>query len=352
LGHGGLVAASLLAGVRNDRPRPSVGFKFHAVLVVNSVNLASLADATSKRCLPVLRAPDYFKHAPRAKEDFPMNRPTRQTRVASIVTVLLALLAAAPANSQSLAPTLRPKAVPLPFTPQGPFVAMGDLPVHKTPVASPPTPGGIVMFGDSTTATRRGAVKKVYAERVQDSLQGIGSMLSVHNAGVPSNTTTDARDRLATDVLTYKPRVVVIQFGINDAAVDVWKNPPATSSRVPLSEFERNLRWMITTLRDQKAKPVLMTTNPTRWTSKLRELYGRPPYRPDDADGFDAPVLSRYNETVRRLAKELAVPLVDVHDAFTAKNSDRLLLDGMHPNDDGHQTIAELLLPVIREQVR
>ena len=38
-----LLAALLLAGVRNVEPRPSVGFKFHAVLVVNSAHLASLA---------------------------------------------------------------------------------------------------------------------------------------------------------------------------------------------------------------------------------------------------------------------------------------------------------------------
>jgi lysophospholipase L1-like esterase len=231
-------------------------------------------------------------------------------------------------------------------------LGMSELPVYKPPVAPPPKPGGIVMFGDSTTAERRGAVEKVYAERVQDSLKGIGLTMPVHNAGVPSNTTTNARKRLAGDVLAYRPRVVVLQFGINDAAVDVWANPPATSSRVSLTEYERNLRWIITTLRQQKAKPVLMTTNPTRWTSKLRELYGKPPYRPEDADGFDAPVLSRYNETVRRLAKELDVPLVDVHGAFTARNADKLLLDGMHPNDEGHRIIAELLLPVIREQVR
>ena len=43
-----LLAALLLAGVRNIQPRP-VGFKFHAVLVVNSAHLASIAspDLTS-----------------------------------------------------------------------------------------------------------------------------------------------------------------------------------------------------------------------------------------------------------------------------------------------------------------
>jgi hypothetical protein len=37
-----VLAALLLAGVRNIQPRP-VGFKFHAVLVVNSAHLASIA---------------------------------------------------------------------------------------------------------------------------------------------------------------------------------------------------------------------------------------------------------------------------------------------------------------------
>jgi hypothetical protein len=54
------IAALLLAGVRNIQPRP-VGFKFHAVLVVNSAHLASLASPPADRWLPVLWAVDQFK---------------------------------------------------------------------------------------------------------------------------------------------------------------------------------------------------------------------------------------------------------------------------------------------------
>jgi sialidase-1 len=225
----------------------------------------------------------------------------------------------------------------------------GEIPMYVPP---PPQPDGIVMFGDSTTAPRPENIKKVYAQRVQEALQGSGMALPVHNAGVPSNTTRDGRGRWAKDVLAYKPRVVVIQFGLNDQAIDVWRNPPATTSRVPLAEYEENLRWLIASAREQKIKPVLMTTNPLRWADKTRELYGKPPYRPDAADGFDTPVLSHYNDVVRRLAAELGVPLVDVHKAFTDKDPDALLLDGMHPNEKGHELITELLLPVIREQLR
>jgi len=58
-----IVAALMLAGVRNIQPRPNVGFKFHAVLVVNSAHLASLSSPDEHRWLPILWAIDYFKDA-------------------------------------------------------------------------------------------------------------------------------------------------------------------------------------------------------------------------------------------------------------------------------------------------
>ncbi|MBI4585272.1 MAG: hypothetical protein HY717_14760 [Planctomycetes bacterium] len=58
-----VLAALLLAGVRNVQPRPQVGFKFHAVLVVNSAHLASISSPDSLRWLPIFWALDYFKEA-------------------------------------------------------------------------------------------------------------------------------------------------------------------------------------------------------------------------------------------------------------------------------------------------
>jgi hypothetical protein len=63
LGYRELLTALLLAGVRNIQPRPSVGFKFHAVLVVNSAHLASLASPDRERWLPIFWALDNFKGA-------------------------------------------------------------------------------------------------------------------------------------------------------------------------------------------------------------------------------------------------------------------------------------------------
>lgn len=232
----------------------------------------------------------------------------------------------------------------------------GEIPVFVPPPKPVPKPGGIVMFGDSTTAPR-GSLK-VYATRVEQGLQSIGSSMGVYNAGISGNTTRDALKRLQADVLKHQPRVVVMQFGINDSAVDVWKKPPATTPRVPLDAFIRNYRTMIQAAQKQGAKVILMTANPLRWTSKLRELYGHAPYDPAAEDGFESATLVRYNEAVRQLAAELKLPLLDVHaayPAFAAKHQttlDGMLLDGMHPNDLGHQLVAELLVPAIRDAVR
>ncbi|MGB7160826.1 MAG: hypothetical protein WBD40_22370 [Tepidisphaeraceae bacterium] len=58
-----ILTALLLAGVRNVQPRPNVGFKFHAVLVVNSAHLASQSSPDTDRWLPIFWALDYFKGA-------------------------------------------------------------------------------------------------------------------------------------------------------------------------------------------------------------------------------------------------------------------------------------------------
>jgi hypothetical protein len=55
-----LLAAVMLAGVRGIKPRP-VGFKFHAVLVINSAHQASISARDRERWLPLLWAIDNYK---------------------------------------------------------------------------------------------------------------------------------------------------------------------------------------------------------------------------------------------------------------------------------------------------
>ncbi len=201
----------------------------------------------------------------------------------------------------------------------------------------------IVAFGDSTTAPRGNV--KIYSMRLAKKLPGY----KIVNSGVPGNTTRMAKARFKKDVLAHQPDIVIIQFGINDSTIDVWKNPPATGSRVLLSEYEENLKYFISRLKENNCRIILMTPNPMRWTKKLKEMYGKPPYDPDNELGFNV-MLDKYVAMMKKVAKNEKVTLLDINRAYYdyARNNaiklDDMFLDGMHPNNTGHKLVAEKLL--------
>ncbi|MFV0414917.1 MAG: SGNH/GDSL hydrolase family protein [Chthoniobacterales bacterium] len=168
----------------------------------------------------------------------------------------------------------------------------------------------IITFGDSTTAPRKNVT--VYTDLLAMQLAEKAILL---NKGVPGNTTAMAKKRFERDVLAENPDIVVVQFGLNDSAVDVWKNPPADSPRVSPKEYEENLRYFINEIRKKGAQPVLMTPNQMRWSNSLRKLYNKPSYDLSDERG-SMPLLTTYVEIVRKRAKELDVPLVDIFSLY------------------------------------
>lgn len=208
----------------------------------------------------------------------------------------------------------------------------------------------IVAFGDSITAPRKNVT--TYSDFIREEFQKKHLDVKVINAGVPGDTTAKAKKRFEKDVLARSPDLVIIQLGTNDAAVDVWKKPPATESRVPIEDYEQNLREFIAKLKERKAKIILVTPPPTRWTEKLKEMYGKPPYDPNNVDGFNI-VLKNYVQRMRDVAKEEKIALIDLNKEYykyhkaQGQTMDELFLDGMHPNNKGQKLEAELLLKQI-----
>lgn len=218
----------------------------------------------------------------------------------------------------------------------------------KRPDASTGKPLKIVAFGSSTTAPRGSLI--IYPMLLEWDLTDMGRNVQVINAGVGGDNTRLAADRFENDVLAHRPDLVIIQLGINDSAIDVWKG--ATSPRVPIDEYEQRLEEFVKRIRAAGSKVILMTPNPLRWTDKLKDMYGKPPYEPDDPDGFSF-LLKDYAERMRQVAARNEVPLVDGFRMFMdfgkgeGKSVDDLLLDGMHPNDTGHAIEADALLDEI-----
>lgn len=199
----------------------------------------------------------------------------------------------------------------------------------------------VVAFGDSLTAPRKGVV--TYCEQLVVLLAEHDRKVQIINSGVPGNTSADARLRFATDVLAHRPAVTIIQLGANDAAINVWESPPATKPRVDLPTFRNNLEYFVRTLRGRNSQVILMTPNRFAWTPRLRELYGKAPYDVRSDDGFNV-TMNAYSDAVRSIARRQQITLVDAAKLVPAS----ALLDGMHPNTEGHRIVALHLLPVLR----
>jgi len=202
----------------------------------------------------------------------------------------------------------------------------------------------IVTFGNSTTAPRK-TVKKVYAVRLHEILSNAGIENKVVNSAIPGSHTgylkdnsrfkiPHGMDRFDTAVLAYHADWVTINFGINDSWQDAGKNTP---SRIPFKEYKHNLSFFINGIKNQGGKVILLTPNPIG--KKYR--------------GFHERRLKKYMKAVKRLAKKNSIPLIDTWKLFPEyvrtkdEEIDALLLDGMHPNDQGHEIIAEALSKII-----
>ncbi|MGM9509211.1 exo-alpha-sialidase [Larkinella sp. GY13] len=209
--------------------------------------------------------------------------------------------------------------------------------------AEKPVEGGdgnltIVAFGNSITATRK-TVNQVFAQRLPHLLSQKGVSATVINAGIPGSHTgrqTDhnlfkirhARDRFESDVLAVHPDLVIIGFGINDAHID--SGGATGPSRIPLENYRKNLAYMIESL--QKNESLVILTVPNLLGKKYAD--------------YQNERLLQYVEVVRNYSRKYRTGLVDNYKAFvdyqnrTGVSFDSLMLDGVHPNDRGHELIA------------
>lgn len=181
-------------------------------------------------------------------------------------------------------------------------------------------PVTFVCLGDSVTGVYyHTGGRRAYTDMLKLALeQGFpGVEFTAINAGVSGNTTVDALARLEKDVLSRKPDLVTIMFGLND------------TTRVPLEDYRANLKSIIAQCRAAGAEVVLCTPNsvtdtPDRPTSKLLE----------------------YCAVVREVAASDKVTLADCYNAFEAIRTKKaqewafLMSDEIHPNMDGHRELA------------
>jgi len=261
-------------------------------------------------------------------------------------------------------------------------------------------PAGIYrVFAVGDSCTFAGDWDVSYSAFLERMLNVGGRRFEVINAGIEGYNSEYALGRIRDDILKYGPDLVTIYIGWNDlmkmspnnmsssgrvtwlgAALNhsyLYKGlskvmfadirpilmPPGLSREepefhvfdhfVPLT-YEENVSAMVALLRERNVR-VLLPTRPTVLTRNMssEDLKAQHVFFPYFPEAYSVPRLlslhTAYNNSLRRLAARLQVPIVDLDEVFDRRDKRTLFWDTMHPSKEGHELIAAALAPRVRE---
>ena len=252
----------------------------------------------------------------------------------------------------------------------------------------------IIAIGDSCTFTL-GLWEIAYPAVVEQKLNrsAVQGQYEYINAGVEGYNSSFALARIKDDVLRYKPRIVTIYIGWNDLmkqnpesqaevgkpslvgevlnesylvkaytkVIFIYLRPLLFIPKVEPDEtdlhaydqyvpkrFEANIREMINELKRNDVEAILFTL-PTVLERGLtaEDLKKRGVFFPYYAGFFSLDRLlslhAAYNRTIRTVAQQEGVPLIDLDEKFNGLDRRKLFWDTMHPSEKGNAVIADLV---------
>lgn len=204
------------------------------------------------------------------------------------------------------------------------------LPLTWLSFTTPPKKIKVVFFGDSIT--QAGIQPAGYITKLDSVIKQshLPDSIELAGAGIGGNKVYDLYLRMEDDVLKKNPDVVVIYVGIND----VWHKASSGTGTDP-DKFERFYRAIIKKMQDKNIKVLLCTPS----------VIGE---RNDNSNQQDGD-LNQYSTIIRTMAKDLSLPVCDLHKAFAdylkvnnPANQEKgiLTLDRVHLNEKGNLFVA------------
>jgi acyl-CoA thioesterase I len=174
----------------------------------------------------------------------------------------------------------------------------------------------IVAFGDSLTAGFGADPGKSFPDFLQKDLDAAGLHWRVVNAGVSGNTTTDGLSRL-NEILAYKPRITIVEFGGNDGL-----------RGLPIATTRTNLEQIVQKLQGAGSKIVLagMTLPPN----------------------YGADYIKPFQQIYVDLAIQYKVPRIPFLLDGVATHPDLMQRDGIHPTAQGNEIVAKTVMRYLK----
>jgi lysophospholipase L1-like esterase len=215
----------------------------------------------------------------------------------------------------------------------------------------------IVCFGDSVTFGWNVRYDFSYPYILEKNLSGLYPGVKVINCGIGGNTIKDALVRIGKDVISYKPHLVIINFGLNDGMLKKQAGNTKTMAgplyykkdssyffpQVNTSDFDEKYRQVINLLKDNNISILVLGLSP------VTENF--PAGQDEDFRKKQKDIYLVYNERIRKIAAENMQDFLNLWEIFnsTMAQDEYIQKDGIHPNEAGQKLISESIFKYMTE---
>jgi lysophospholipase L1-like esterase len=176
----------------------------------------------------------------------------------------------------------------------------------------------IICFGDSITNPADLPVNFHWPSVLASRLNAGGPPVKeVFFRGLGGITSAIGMDRIITDVGPLLPALVLLEFGINDAYVNPWSTKP----RNDVSGYLAQMEAMVTFIRAREGEPVFINNHP---------LLAIPDQHTQGNGRSIVENLKGYRAELKKLARRLKVPLLDLPSELGPDFRSALHTDGIH----------------------
>lgn len=200
----------------------------------------------------------------------------------------------------------------------------------------------ILIFGDSITYgawdTEGGWVERLKHNFHTEVMESKGTVKrQIFNLGIGGDTSTKILRRISAEIEARRsakwPLVLVFTFGANDERF--LNGKPETS----IEEFTKNTEQIIAIAKQYTDKILFVGSAPL---SEQRLDFGGSEYSDER--------IKEYEQITRDIVANANIPFVPIRPIFEAAELETLFShDGLHPNDKGHQLIAETVQSALTE---
>ena len=190
-----------------------------------------------------------------------------------------------------------------------------------------------------------------YCARLERRLRQLfpAAAVTVLNAGISGDNSRGGLARLERDVLSFRPDLVTVNFGLNDAM--------SRDAEAGLAAYKRNMRALFEGILASGAEAMLVTPNfMCGYVSSAVEGEGLRAVAAQAAQVQNEGVLTRYVNAAREIARALNVPVADAYRrwermSLCGVDTTALLSNGInHPTAEMHALFEEEIIRKLFEE--